>query len=306
MLAFLVLNYARVIKNCEVYAVYYGAFEVLGPVSVVAQIPLEQRNAPVFDLTQFIDLFDWTIGIDRYLNTGDASLIKSLTEKGVGALNRKIASKGEVAASDFRSSSLLKGLANRLKDYSDAVFTCRGKSLFKASSNLRTSIETVIEKSAHSHLKPLVPLMKKLYCRFESFDEDEYSNMLEVVKWCRDHRLYQQGLTILEEDLISYICDVLGMDRTDKNVRELVSQCVAIKAKNKPIEGWKDLAKSNSQMVEGIINSSKIDNRLWKLLYDIQGIRNDINHAGWNEHPCKPSTFEKKLNDFIKTAGDVI
>ena len=71
-------------------AVYYGAFEVLGYGSLVAKLPIEERNAPIFDLTPFIDLFDWTLAIDRYLATGDASLVENLTSSEVKKINEEI------------------------------------------------------------------------------------------------------------------------------------------------------------------------------------------------------------------------
>ena len=65
MLTFIVINYARIVKMQSKSRILWG-FEVLGPKSNVKTS--HKRNA-VFDLTPFIDLFDLTIAIDRYLET---------------------------------------------------------------------------------------------------------------------------------------------------------------------------------------------------------------------------------------------
>ena len=49
-------------------------------------------------------------------------------------------------------------------------------------------------------LNPLSPIMEMLKDRFDSFSfRDEDINMIETAKMCYDNKMYQQGLTILEE-----------------------------------------------------------------------------------------------------------
>ncbi|MCR4432201.1 MAG: CRISPR-associated protein Csx20 [Tepidanaerobacteraceae bacterium] len=305
MMAFLVLNYARMIKNCRVTAVFYGGFEALGTVAQVKQMPLEKRNAPVFELTPFIEVFDWTIGVDRYLNTGDASLINNLTLSGVKAANREILKSGE-NKEDLKTAALLKELAAKLQKYSDTVFTCRGRKLFRAACDLKGIIEEVAEKSAHDFLKPLAPVMQKLYERFRGFGRSEYEDLIEIVKWCRDNKLYQQGLTIMEEGLIGYICDVFGLNKVDLNDREMASQCAAIKIRNIAEEKWKSPAKENRETARLVINSSRLPSSFWNLMYSIQNARNDINHAGWQKNPRNETSFKDELDSFITTAESII
>lgn len=304
MLAFLVLNYARAVKNCRINAVYYGGFEVLGVKSVVENMPMEKRNAPVFDLTQFINVFDWTIGVDRYLNTGDASIINDLTISGVNFINMNIKEGSD--SGDFKTTGLLKRLATILQSYSDMVFTCRGKQLSSTANELKKIIEEVMDKCAQEYIKPLVPIMEKLYERFKIFGQDEYKDLLEIVKWCRDNKLYQQGLTILEEGLIGYICDIFGLDKKSLDDRRLAGQCIAIKFKGLPKEEWEKPDCENQRLVEDIISSDKINKDLMNLIRNIQDKRNDINHAGWRDNPGRPQTLKKNLDDYIKRSEDII
>jgi len=49
LLANAVLNYSKVLKGISIRRIYYGAFEVLGPVEKVKQLPLEERRARILD-----------------------------------------------------------------------------------------------------------------------------------------------------------------------------------------------------------------------------------------------------------------
>lgn len=299
MLTFIILNYARIVKKCILKRVYYGAFEVLGSYNQVEEMPLKERNAPIFDLTPFIDLYDWTLAIDRYLSTGDATLVKQLTSTNIRKLNEeinKIASEEAIIpAVLYKDSNALKQLSNAMKEFSDSVITCRGQDITKNISNLKNSIDIVIENETHEKIKPLSPIVEMLKDRFNRFShEDEYKNFIETAKWCYDNGMYQQGLTILEEGIISYICDKLELSKLDLEIRESITK----KARGVIKE---------QLYADNILGMSQNDaTDLFKMLYDLGKIRNDINHAGWRENYAKSSVFRSKLNEFIEKAESLI
>ena len=61
MLAIIILNYSKVLKNIQLQRIQYGAFEALGPAFKVKEIPIDQRVAPLIDLTPLVTLSDWTM-----------------------------------------------------------------------------------------------------------------------------------------------------------------------------------------------------------------------------------------------------
>ncbi|NLV89796.1 MAG: TIGR02221 family CRISPR-associated protein [Tissierellia bacterium] len=302
MLTFIIINYARIVKKCSLKAVYYGAFEVLGYGSLVAKLPIEERNAPIFDLTPFIDLFDWTLAIDRYLATGDASLVENLTSSEVKKINEEIRRQASSSTSKFEPAVLfkdpnaLKNLSNSMKKFSEMVSTCRGTELTNTISSLKKSISTVVENTAYERVKPLSPIMEMLKDRFDNFSyEDEDINMIETAKWCYDNKMYQQGLTILEEGLINYICKKWSLDSLDINNRKKVTSHAF------------DVSRNNIKADNVALGMSKENaNDLFILLYNIGDMRNDINHAGWRDKPSKPSAFESSLKKFINKAKSLI
>ena len=68
ILAFLVISYIRVVRQARVEQVVYGAFE--------ARIG---ERTPVFDLTPFVQLLDWTTATDAFLKYGRADDLSALT-----------------------------------------------------------------------------------------------------------------------------------------------------------------------------------------------------------------------------------
>jgi len=299
MLTFIVINYARLVKGCNLKAIYYGAFDVLGPAYQVRELPLKERNAPIFDLTSFISLFDWTMAIDRYVGTGDASLVKKLTSTETGLINREIqdlAEPGSDKALIFRDPNALRALAKSMDNFSNVVATCRGPELMDAITSLKEDIDIVVENASHEKIKPMAPLMEMIESRFKSFSyDDEYANLIETARWCYENKMYQQGFTILHEGLIGYICEKWEFDKMDKEERKKVTSYIHNKDKDSDIRNYK-----------GLGLSLKDEERLFKLIYDITGSRNDINHAGWGGNTTRINVLQNNLKYFIHRAETIL
>jgi len=314
MLVFVVINYARVVKKCKLNSIYYGAFEVLGNTSQVKNIPLDDRNVPVFNLISFVDLFDWTIGIDRYMNTGDVSVINELTNmqikrineeknKSVLALAKSTGQKIDLKTL-YMDSNQLRELSNSMKEFSDVVFTCRGLKLTEVISGLKSKLNEVIDSASKQHIIPLIPVLEMMKNRFDRFSMDnDYINIIETARWCADNRMYQQGLTILEEGLISYACEKLGYrDAANKNNekkrKDVMSYAFVVNS---------ELGKRRDDKGNPVLNiKSNALTDLFILIQDMADTRNDINHAGWREHPYGTDVFEIKLKEYISRAEKIL
>lgn len=81
IVAMIILNYAKFVKGCDIGGIYYGAIEALCSFQELAKMPIEERVCPVFNITSFVELLDWTVGIDKFISTGDVRHIASLLEK---------------------------------------------------------------------------------------------------------------------------------------------------------------------------------------------------------------------------------
>ncbi|SHF27330.1 CRISPR-associated protein, TM1812 family [Thermoanaerobacter uzonensis DSM 18761] len=290
ILALIILNYAKFIRKCEIKGIYYGAIEAVG--KEIKDIE-ESDIAPIFDLTPFVRLLDWTVGIDRFIETGDARHINYLMKLGTKELHLK-------GMKDERN--ILSDFAQKLEKYTKNVATCRGKEISKGGLELKNTLEYAVRIADKAYIKPMKPVIDRLNDRFKNFSDDENKNMLEIVKWCSEHSLIQQGFTILEEGIINFFCNKLGFDKNNKNQREIIENAIYIKHRSLPENKWRVIALKNKKVVDSILKTLNSENyqNLIRILYtEIKPLRNDINHAGYKDNPMNAKKFEDKLNELI-------
>jgi len=143
MLALVVLNYAKVIKNINILGIYYGAFEARDKDGV----------APVFELKEFDRFLEWSYAINSFVKFGDSRQIfdfvyreKEYDEKYREAYN----------------------FAKKLNTFTDAINTCKGivldnpqKSVYAAYKDMIESLNTIREKQIYPTISELLKLVEK-------------------------------------------------------------------------------------------------------------------------------------------------
>ena len=274
MLTLVALNYVKFLKNVKINQIVYGAMEALGYPNEVRKMPLEKRVIPVFNLTPFASLFDWTVAVERFLQTGNAEMINKF---GIEELKPLLAeTKGEVGGG-------LRKLINSLNNFSQNVSTCRApdfKSNIEKILNSLPGAETELEK-----LRQFRPLFGKIKDRFSNMKiDDEVSCGLEVASWCLEKGLVQQGFTILRETIINYV--IMNVLRSDKLRKPAIKENTDYR-----------------EIAENMLNNRNeiIPIHILNLYLEIIDYRNDINHAGWRKQNFhSPVDFKKKLNEFIE------
>ena len=278
-------------KNIRVQAIGYGAMEALGNVWQVKQMDVKDRNIPTFNLLPFDQLLDWSSAIDRFIIAGDATGIKNLTSANV------ILRKKEVKGPDKGADSLKK-MADALMTFSQTLAACRGKNIVQDAGRFKVSIREVKEQQL---VKPLAPLLEKLEKTIADFCNDEVLDGVAAARWCLTHNLVQQGFTLLQETMCTYILkQSSGEDTNDKNKRNLVGMAVAIERDDKVFEDWSPDAQNNQQIIQKIRNWIREHKKLFDCMGNLSKDRNDLNHAGMNDSPMTAGKFGNKLQDYIE------
>lgn len=80
IMAVIIINYAKFLKKATLGRLLYGCFEELLSKGNVREMQPEERIAPINDISSMIGLFEWTNGVDSFIRTGDASIIRNLTK----------------------------------------------------------------------------------------------------------------------------------------------------------------------------------------------------------------------------------
>ncbi|MGB9840559.1 TIGR02221 family CRISPR-associated protein [Thermovenabulum sp.] len=293
MLAFITLNYSRYIKNTHVAGVFYGSIESFCQekgisIREIEKIPISERIVPIINLTNFIELFDWVIGVKEFMTSLNYSMLDQLSKRGVKNLNREVKEKN-----DFIINNELRNLSDSIKNLSENILLCRGLNLIKSYKKLKKNLKEIGEKNAtKKSLKPFKYIIGKLNSTIEC-EENDIKNYLKIVELCCNNNLIQQGLTILEESLITYVLEKMKMNMIDLNNRKIPTGIY-----NKFIK--KELEKNDLLFIE------KLGEEIFLLIYNIAGIRNDINHCGFRPSAADTQTLKVKLKEFLDQAKEII
>ena len=151
--------------------------------------------------------------------------------------------------------------------------------------------------------------VKKVKDKIESFSLNNVINGFHAVNWCIQHKYTQQGITMLQEIIVSYILDQEVLDYKNKKNRDFVSSCIYLlnERENNLLNSIKieeDLKSKDSSLIKKLIKSKYIK----PLSYNynkLRNCRNDINHAGFIK-PLKPENIENTLKEVYKSVVEII
>ncbi len=298
MLTMVLLNYTRFLKDIKIKGIYYGAYE--------ARIG---EDAPVFDLTSFERLQRWSIAAENFVNHGITDAIANLVYPQVNPLLKESMGSNESAKAESYFAKLL----NRVGSYFSTV---RGKRIYmgREINRLKQNLNQV--KGGELIIKPLRPLLDKVRQKIEAFKPESIDNMIEAVKWCINHDLIQQGITMLQETIISYILEENGLEwyakdratsekkKKVKRLREDLSQAIHLYGKNGDRNDWDYEFKIHSKIIKKVIESESFQ-RLFKTNEKLRDLRNDINHAGLIDD-FEPGNFKDKLKSSFEEIKKII
>ena len=288
MLGIVMLNYARMLKRISIEAIYYGAFEVLGHPSEVARMAVEDRNAPIFDLTDFATLMEWTSGVQEFVRHGNPAGIAELLE-GTAHPRLRESRGGDATARLWRST------ADCLQQIAGQIATNRGKEIVDGASfvNLR---ERLAECADLDDLpRPFRPLIDNISHKIDPFVRESFANCLHAARWCHEHGLVQQGVTILQEGVITVMAQRHGLDWQKKEDRNAVSDALVVVAQKKSFDDCRDWSEEQRRLA-GKIKEDPVVAPIASTYQALADVRNDINHGGF----VKPKGAHKFKEDLRK------
>jgi CRISPR-associated Csx2 family protein len=287
MLVMVLINYAKFLKKIEVKSITYGNFEAR-----------KDNMAPVIDLTAFSYLQDWAGAANEFIQFGNADNLMELSDD--------------------------EALTNLLTKFTYNFTTCRGIDIFsgETSSQLSRELEKInIDGKLFSHI------IKEIKNKTNSFEENNIiNNGLAAVDYCIKHKLFQQGITLLTEFIITYLLIYIGKDWKDETNRNTISGCLNLNKlenyntyslaeklqrkidNNSLVEQEKnEILKEQQDIAEKVFNlpfKKKISDKIFKNLS--QGSRNDINHGGIRSNPKKCTDFSNSLKKYYNEIKKII
>ncbi len=240
------INYVKLFKNITVKHISYGNYEGRDKATNVA---------PVVDITDYSKLQDWTYATRSFIESGNANALVGLCKQDSSNLANIL----NIVVADFqtcRSIPIVDG--NHIAKLK--------KEIGKFSSIVNKPIQEK-ESNSDSIITPFTNILSELEHQLAVFqskkvsDEIDTENIIngyEASIWCFNRQLYQQAITILQENLITEQC------LTDGKYHDFE---------------WKDGYGEGKYHKSVRAEIEYEDQRLYDL---VSNVRNDFNHAGFS------------------------
>lgn len=300
MLVLVLGNYAKLLKDdVQVKSILYGNYEGRdkdenGKHKVPAMSPL-------IELQSLSTLQDWTYAIADFKKNGNADKMQSLAED---ELSRKVR-KGNDRA------QLLLNMVNNTQLFTKDMLTCRGNKIISGDrvKNIKTYLKKIDQLLSRDESKAsidqlLIPVFGEMKKIIDNYDSNtNIDNGFHAAKWCLDHKLYQQAITILQESVKNYFAEELNMDIYNTDDRDSINLFLH-KAKYNDIYFLKKEI-CNYDIDDDLLKFMKMISDDYK---ELTLLRNDFNHSGMSNTAKSPEYIEKeakKLYDSISKAFEI-
>jgi CRISPR-associated Csx2 family protein len=294
LLASSLLQYAKFLKNVSVKGIYYGAFERLGnPHDIKQRFPdPEKRIVLVFDLTAFSEIQDWSAAANDFISFGNPSRLDLLIRQNISPVIFQ-------TGGQDKNAQKLNKLNKKIKEFCQVIKTNRGKDIIAG--RLQKEILEILCSLEQNLILALNPILKKMEISVKKTYQGENNvyNMLAAVEWCQEKNLVQEGLTILQEGIIS--CLLSENDYLDRNKRLFVSNYLQCCDCGKQIE-----SKLSEEVQNDLKEHLHRQHGFQKLagtkgiFRQIADIRNDINHSGLGDSARFSDKFQKLLTKYFE------
>lgn len=196
-------NYARFMKNTKLVSIHYGAFEKLGPAYEVKEKPVDERVAPIIDLTSLVSLQNTNVAASNFFEFGKVGTIG----------NQLQAQTYNSTTVSYKSADAIKKLREQLTKLDFYIETCRLQDIRDGDyiRKIRESFKTVMN-SGNVH-EPEKELLRKIKSQLESFgfvpDRSE-ANVRAAIRWALQYNMLQQAYTLGQESVITKFASLIS------------------------------------------------------------------------------------------------
>lgn len=176
----ILFNYAHFMKNTNVISIQYGAFEKLGPAFKVRMIPLEERIAPIIDLTNLITLQQCTDIANSFVSLGRIGSI----DKMIKEPQLKTQLKDINSAIDNFDINLLTNNLTQIRKGADII-------------QIKNNIKYVNRLPLPSPIKDII---RKIGLELSDFEKEPSNKNIEAaISWAIKYRMLSQAYTLGQE-----------------------------------------------------------------------------------------------------------
>ena len=216
MLVLVLGNYAKFLKGVTVEHISYGNYEARDT---------DTNEAPLMDILPLTILQDWTFAAADLIQNGNIERLQELKKS--SALTPLFRTKGEKNLIRRMAEEPLTNYLNALQTFLLHMKLCQAPDIIRGeTTNSIITYHAKVMEVFENVIAPVPPIISKIQdslCGFEKTGIDypeSLRNGYEAAKWCYEHQLYQQAITILEENITTHFCKCLGVDEHIYDIRK--------------------------------------------------------------------------------------
>ncbi|WP_129678156.1 TIGR02221 family CRISPR-associated protein [Candidatus Chloroploca sp. Khr17] len=260
MLALLAANFVRTVRQATVERMIYGAFEAR-----------HAGQTPIFDLTPFLALLDWTTATDTLLRYGRAD---DLAEQ----VRQTPASSQPFPPGQARQ------LANQLAALTSALQTVRPAEVMESAAQLERRLEALEpHRVAEPQVAPFSLLLDRIATEYTplALDQPRSSHQgaavlqrkLRMIRWYLDKAMPVQAMTLAREWLVSLVVVRRGQ------------ALFAYQARTEAEQWLND--KPEAPVLDAVMPDRVVVRQIWK---ETIQLRNDLAHTGMRRSAARAAT----------------
>lgn len=297
MLALLTAAFMKTARNIDVKHLLYGAFDVGKSIGV--------GTTPIFDLSEMLNLLDWSVAADRFIRSGDSSDMAALLK----AFSDQVKKDGEYSDKAIKKATPFKDASTNLNKVTDSLFFLRPYSAMREIHSLNKHLDRIIKLGkTENRMSPLYRLLEKIDQSYssmgnstpESEDPDEIAKTLEqernLIFWYRDHGHWMQSVSLAREWLVSWVMyRNHELDLLHRRLRNCYEERINDFTHSESL--WR------STHFIGSFMNGKTFHDLWT---EITNIRNDIAHAGKNKQSNDADALTKRIKKQFEIIKEMI
>lgn len=285
LLGFIALSYLRVTRKVAIGGIHYGAWEARD----------ENNNAPVFDLTPFLTLLDWTAAADQFFTTGSATKLGKLLSQAQQSLWQN---RGGQQQSKLPTK--LKSLGASLGDTSSNILLLRTGSLKSSADTLVGHLDEA-KAEAETHASPFLELLAPVKDQLTRFNNTDLDTLRDLVGWLAERGQTAAALTLASEWLTSYVMVKCGQTSHHAAYHSRKPYSLAISKLEQPEMNITPDETGNAAIaaiaqLENTLTAEQLL-LLKSLSSTIRNARNDLNHAGFNDNPAPATVLIKRAQE---------
>ena len=278
VLTLLALTYLRVATGIVLERILYGAFEARD----------EACEAPVFDLTPFVSLLQWSAAVSLFRQTGECGPFADLLEE------------------------KLKNPARSLRKLSDALSLIRTKDIAPCARKVRSDLN---KAKKVKEFALLVPLLEDEIGRLAELNADEPSAQLDLADWYFQKGKLVHTWLLAREAVVSHVAKCSGWDVRKSVDRERAENALndLRRGRQRAVDPVEDRERAENALNEdaakekgdvpasgGSFALQELPEGLVKAWSTLAGLRNDIAHCGFRDDAAKVRALKRNILELLE------